>query len=130
MDDNIIPIDSLLLFQRICVLKKSYEKLKTYITFELVPNPLTLFEDEEMRKTKKTAFYDLFPEVMINVNKQKFSYVINKEMLLHRCKWQLDENFGTICECYVRYVHNNYGHNLYVVFDVYQKKAQNLRKEP
>ena len=47
------------------------------MTFELAPYSLALFEDDEIRKTKKSAFYDLFPEMTVNVNNvQKFSYVI------------------------------------------------------
>ena len=84
--------------------------------FELAPHSLALFEDGEIRKTKKSAFYDLIAEITVNVNDvQKFSYVIDG-MLIHRCKWQLNENFGTFCEHYVRYLHKNYGCNIYVVF--------------
>lgn len=92
------------------------------MTFELAPYPVALFEDGEMRKTKKATFYELFPELSINVNDiEKFTYVIDGGMLLHRCKWQLEEKFGTICEHYVRYLKNNYGRNVYVVFDGYNK---------
>ena len=59
------------------------------MTFELAPYSLALFEDDEIRKTKKSAFYDLFPEMTVNVNNvQKFSYVIDVGMLIHRCRCQ------------------------------------------
>lgn len=51
--DNVIPVDPLLLFQRICVLKKTDYELKTYMNYELAPYPLALFEDGQLRKTKK-----------------------------------------------------------------------------
>lgn len=53
--DDVIPVD-LLLFQRICVLKKTDEELKNYMNYELAPYPLALFEDGQLRKTKKSTF--------------------------------------------------------------------------
>lgn len=53
-------------------------------------------------------------------------------MLLHRCKWQLEQNFRTICNHYVRYLKNNYGSNIFVVFDGYTgectKSAERYRR--
>lgn len=38
-------------------------------------------------------------------------------MLLHRCKWQLDEKMGATYNHHVRYVNNTYNKNVYIVFD-------------
>lgn len=43
--DNIIPVDPLLLFLHVCVLKKSNRELKHYMAFELPPYPLGFFEN-------------------------------------------------------------------------------------
>lgn len=132
--DEVIPIDELLLFQRICVLKKSEEELQTYLNFELAPYPVTLFDQGLMRKTTKSSFYDLFTQLNISVNDNNiFSYAIDGGMLLHRCKWQLDEKFETICNHYIRYLKNNYGNNVFVVFDGYRninctKSAERYRR--
>ncbi|KAL4710241.1 hypothetical protein ACJJTC_005414, partial [Scirpophaga incertulas] len=119
--DEVIPVDPLLLFQRICVLKKTDEELKNYMNYELAPYPLALFENGELRKTKKSTFYELFPELSINLKSlENVHYIIDGGMLLHRCKWQLNESFKMICEHYVRYLKNNYNSNVYVVFDGYK----------
>lgn len=54
-------------------------------------------------------------------------------MLLHHCKWQLDEKFETLCNHYIRYLRNNYGNNVIVVFDGYRninctKSAERYRR--
>ncbi|KYN11975.1 hypothetical protein ALC57_15868 [Trachymyrmex cornetzi] len=122
-----IPVDPLLLFQRICVLKKTDEELKDYLNYELAPYPLALFEDGKLRKTKKSTFYELFSEISIDLKSlQNIHYVIDGGMLLHRCKWQLNETFKMICDLYVRYLKNNYNSNTYVVFDGYKKDSIKL----
>lgn len=78
----------------------------------------------KIRKTKKSTLYELFPEVAITINgAHDCNYVIDGGMLLHRCKWQLDEKIDEICNHYVRYLNNNYGRNVYVVFDGYKKNV-------
>lgn len=56
--DKIVTIDPTLLFQRICVLKKSDEELRTYFNFELAPYPLALFDERGMRKGQKSKLYN------------------------------------------------------------------------
>ncbi|GFQ68360.1 uncharacterized protein TNCT_514701 [Trichonephila clavata] len=120
--EDVITVEPLLLFQRICVLKKTDEELQNYMSYELAPYPLCLFEDGELRKTKKSTFYELFPEISINLKSvENVHYVIDGGMLLHRCRWKLNETFKMICEHYVRYLKNNYNNNTYVVFDGYKK---------
>ncbi|GFU87357.1 uncharacterized protein TNCV_2716431 [Trichonephila clavipes] len=65
--EDVITVEPLLLFQCICVFKKTDEELQNYMNYELAPYPLCLFEDGELRKTKKSTFYDLFPEISINL---------------------------------------------------------------
>jgi len=60
--DDIIPIDPLLLFQRIMLKVKSDEELKEYFKYELAPMSLSFFDETgQMRKTKKSILYDIFP---------------------------------------------------------------------
>ena len=120
VSEHFVAVDPLLLFQRICVLKKYDEELQSYMNYELAPYPLALFEDGQIRKTKKSTLYELFPEASKTIyDVQDFYYVIDGGMLLHRCKWQLEEKMGAICDHYVRYLNNNYGRNVYVVLDGY-----------
>ncbi|KAL4702881.1 hypothetical protein ACJJTC_005792 [Scirpophaga incertulas] len=112
---------------------RSATELKNYMNYELAPYPLALFENGELRKTKKSTFYELFPELSINLKSlENVHYIIDGGMLLHRCKWQLNESFKMICEHYVRYLKNNYNSNVYVVFDGYKidsiKSAERNRR--
>lgn len=56
------PIDLLLLFQRICIAKKDDQQLFDYMECELAPFPLSLFNEAGMRKTTKSALYNMFEE--------------------------------------------------------------------
>lgn len=73
-DENEIPIDPLTIFQRISFLKKSEEEMKEYLSYELTPYSLTLFDEIGMRKTKKAALYDLFNPTDVNVSGKKTHY--------------------------------------------------------
>ncbi|GBN50866.1 hypothetical protein AVEN_64316-1 [Araneus ventricosus] len=48
-----ITVNPLTLFHRICVAKQSDEDLKMFFTFELLPFPLSMFNEEGMRKGTK-----------------------------------------------------------------------------
>lgn len=94
-----VPIDPLLLFQRISVLKKSDTDLQDYMKYELVPYPSSLYDDAGMRKTQKSTFYSVFEESSRNVNDtNNFAYVIDGGMLLHRVKWQINQKFNSILD--------------------------------
>ncbi|KYN11019.1 hypothetical protein ALC57_16837 [Trachymyrmex cornetzi] len=60
IQDNVIAVDPMLLFQRICVTKQSEEELKEHFKWELSPYPLLLFLDGALRKTVKSALFSLF----------------------------------------------------------------------
>ncbi|KAF2897721.1 hypothetical protein ILUMI_08449, partial [Ignelater luminosus] len=78
INDDFVPVDRLLLFQRICVSKTTDTELKNYMNYELAPYPLALFENGELRNTK------LFREISINFKGvEKVHYVIDEGMLLH-----------------------------------------------
>lgn len=44
--NEVVPIDPLLLFQRISFTKKSDEELRDYLKYELAPYPLSIFNEE------------------------------------------------------------------------------------
>lgn len=73
-----VPIDPLLLFQRICVMKRSNEELQTYLAYELAPFRVLLFDEKGMWKTKKSALYDSFksltPEQKQDLNFENGTY--------------------------------------------------------
>ena len=59
INDDIIPIDPTLLFQRISLSLEGPQNLKEYMHFELAPYPLTLFDQGTLRKTEKSKLYDI-----------------------------------------------------------------------
>lgn len=64
-----VLIVPLLLFQRICVLKKGDEEIQLYLKYELMPYPLSLFNEVGMRKTAKASLYPLFQPFEISLDK-------------------------------------------------------------
>lgn len=115
-----VAVDSNLIFQRLCFLRKSNDELRQYFNYELAPYPLSLFDNAGMRKTTKSTLYDIFVQCETDVHDvTKFFYIIDGGMLLHRLKWEKNKKFIDICQQYIRYVRNNYGTNVKVVFDGY-----------
>lgn len=99
-------------------MRKSNDELRQYFDYELAPYPLSLFDNAGMRKTTKSKLYDIFIECKTDVNDvTKFFYIIDGGMLLHRLKWEKNQKNSAICHQYVRYLRNNYGTNIKVVFD-------------
>ena len=73
-----------------------------------------------MRKTTKSSLYDIFQQSKPNVNDvNNFFYIIDGGMLLHRLNWDQNQKFSSICQNYIKYLRNNYGTNVKVVFDGY-----------
>lgn len=68
--DKYVPVDPLLLFQRLCVMKKTDEELETYTKYELAPYPLSLFDEVDMRKSTKSILYSSFQALDITFNKE------------------------------------------------------------
>lgn len=55
-----MPIDPVLLFQRMSITKTFEDELETFFVYELAPYPLSLFDEVGMRKTMKSALYNCF----------------------------------------------------------------------
>ncbi|KYN50606.1 hypothetical protein ALC57_11709 [Trachymyrmex cornetzi] len=60
INDKDVPIDPTLLFQRMCLVKKDDVELKNFFQYELAPYPLSIFDENGMRKNVKSDFYDTF----------------------------------------------------------------------
>lgn len=120
--DKIIPVDPLLLFQRICVMKKTDEELQFYLKFELAPYPLSLFDDVGMRKSTKSTLYSLFQSLDVTLVKESSRYIIDGGMLLYRVKWPTNCTYENVLKEYVKYLKRNFGDHVSVVFDAYDKE--------
>ncbi|XP_026482212.1 uncharacterized protein LOC113389378 [Ctenocephalides felis] len=100
----IVPINPLLIFQRMCIAKTSETKLETFLSNELAPFPLSLFNEEGMRKCAKSSMYKAFKQVSEDINFGDTIYVIDGGYLLHRVIWHRGDSFSSICDNYVAFV--------------------------
>lgn len=119
-----ISIIPLLLFKRICAAKETMKNEKGYFKFELAPFPLSVFNEEGMRKRTKSSLFKAFSSVDQPVQPDNNSlHVLDGGFLLHRVIWQRNDSYGTIYMNYVQYVQRHYGPNAVVVFDGYPANA-------
>lgn len=122
--NEVVPIDPLLIFQRISIMKKSQDELQNYLKYELAPYPLSMFDEAGMRKNKKSGLYKIFSQSDVSLNDQSdMVYVIDGGMLLHRIPWKINEKFRIILARYVVYLRRNFGSDIIVVFDGYNNKS-------
>lgn len=63
--DEKVPIDPILLFQRMSITKTFGDELEQFFEYELAPYSLPLFDSIGMHKTQKPAIYDFFFNVLI-----------------------------------------------------------------
>lgn len=120
-------VDPLLLFQRISLHKKFNDNLRDFLEYELSPYPMALFDNGNMRKTKKSSLFDCFEPVTAELNSDNTAYVIDGGFLLHRVIWQKDVTFGCVINQYIHYLLIHYGSNIVVVFDGYGDNSKNIK---
>ena len=65
--DTVVPVDPILLYQRIYFAKESQEQLKDFFAYEPAPYPLPLFDEVAIRKSKNSAMFDFFAPMTTNV---------------------------------------------------------------
>ena len=124
--ENIIPIDSTLLFQRIFAsFDGNTDEVKEALAYELSPYPLSLLDERGyMRKTTKSELY----KVMKETPKSELCllmhclYVVDGGWLLHRVGWPHGQTYGQIFHLYYNYVVQCFGLNATVVFDGYSNE--------
>jgi len=117
--DDKVPVDPILLFQRMRITKTFGDELEQFFEYELALYPLSLFDAIGMRKTQKLAIYDFFKCVNIDIDHKNTTYIIDGGYLLHRVVWDQEETFDFIFDKYVHYIHKHLGCNVIVVFDGY-----------
>lgn len=118
LQNKTIAINPCTLFQRMCIAKQSNEELQEYLTYELCPYPLSLFDESGMRKGTKSSLYKLFNPAEEEILGSCI-FVIDGGYLLHRVVWHSGQSFLNICGSYVSFVQNNYKSNAVIVFDGY-----------
>ena len=127
--NNVVEVvDPLLIFQRIAITRKSDEDLQDLLKYELAPFPLALFNKNGMRKTKKSALYEVFPVEETALDLKVTANVIDGGFLLLRVKWSVGSTFSCICKQYVTYVKKHYGNNCTAIFDGYYDTTRSTKR--
>ncbi|KAJ8872407.1 hypothetical protein PR048_026011 [Dryococelus australis] len=94
-DDKVV-IDPFLIFQGISMSKQTDDYVKTYLQNEWAPCPVALFDEAGMRKTKKSALYDIFEGRGKNIDLHNFDIVMDGGFLLHKVAWPSVSTCSTI----------------------------------
>lgn len=122
-----VPIDPLMLFQRISLNKKFEENLCEYLQYELSPYPTALFDNVGMRKTQKSKIYQYLEPINYQLVCDNATYIIDGGFLMHRVVWQKHDTFNIIINKYINYLSNNFGQNTVVIFDGYSDTSKNIK---
>ena len=123
-----------LFFNRItCVLKTSSD-MEQFMSYELAPQPPSLFHNGVMRKTTKSVLGTLlksFTPVQPNIPKN-CQFVLDGGHLLQSVVWPQPSTYRDVCHCYIAYILKHYGAGTVTVFDDYSmistKAAEQLRR--
>jgi hypothetical protein len=70
-----IPINPTTLFQRINITKQSDQEQEENLTYKLSPYPISLFEEDGMRKTSKSSLYIAFTSLQLDIPFESCVYV-------------------------------------------------------
>lgn len=60
-----VPVDPVLLFQRMSITTAFYDEIEKYFAYKLAPYPLSLFDEGGMRKSQKSAIYHCIKKKML-----------------------------------------------------------------
>lgn len=137
VNDDLVVVDTMQLFNRIICTVKSDEDLANCLTYELAPRPPSLFEKSMMRKIKnKAIMYDIFQSLLSletsesdQGNSTDFTFVVDGGFLLHRVVWPSMSTYEQLYGVYVSYVLRHYGTCCTVVFDGYDERNNTKAEE-
>lgn len=118
--DKKLSVDPLTLFNRMCIAKQSEEDMQKFLSYELAPFPMSLFNEDGMRKGSKSILYTAFSPLPQDFQlPQRSMVVIDGGYLLHKVVWKRSLTFGGICQDYVKYILRHHGPDVVVIFDGY-----------
>lgn len=134
VDNEKVPIDTTLLFQKIAVsLVDRKDLMKDAISFELSPYPMALFNDSGiMRGSNKSDLYKYLNKT--TYAKKDFTdvrFVIDGGYLLHKVVWPKTCTFQEVFEVYESFIVKHYSSDATIVFDgtIYQIWELNHMKD-
>ncbi|XP_065664106.1 uncharacterized protein LOC136085968 [Hydra vulgaris] len=92
--DEKVTVDPVLLFQRMSISKTFEDEIEKFFEHETAPYPLSMFDETGMRKTQKSAIYNCFELMEIEIKNANASYIIDGGYLLHRVVWDREATFS------------------------------------
>ena len=104
--EEVVPVNTMQLFNRIICVVKSDEDFASCLQYELAPRPLSLFDEISMRKTDKAVMYKVM-ESLTECEKtypQDSTFIIDGGYLLRRVVWPQHGLYSDIYKAYVSYV--------------------------
>ena len=120
-----------LFFNRInCVLSRSSD-LQEFFTYELAPQPPSLFSDGMMRKPTKSALGSLLKSFVTQQSHtpDKSIFVVDGGHLLQTVIWSQPAKYSDICQSYVSYTLRHFGIGTTVVFDGYGTNSTKVAEQ-
>ena len=117
IDNEIVHIDSLILFSRLILLVEHEEDATPCFKHELTNYSLSLFKDGMMRSGNKASLRNYLTKGIPNANlTTEIVQVIDGGALLYQVKWCLYTKFSDIYKSYERHLYSKFGY-CYVAFD-------------
>lgn len=133
INNKIIHIDPLILFARLTSLIQREENISNFFSFELTPEPSSLFLDGLMRKSPKSVLREkvLKQSEPVEGIPNADVCVVDGGALLHQVKWPKNTTDGEVIHLYVAFVEQRYGqyHEVHLVFDGYGDKLSTKADE-
>ena len=126
-----VELNPTLLFYRItCILNNSAE-MEMYLTYELSPYPTSLFKDGILRKNDKSDLTSNLKQGIepIRCIEELSIFIIDGGYLLRKCVWDSKFTFKEVCLKYIKFIHDNIGMDVTVVFDGYNSLMSTKRAE-
>ena len=75
--DEKVPVDPVLLFQRMSISKTFEDEIEKLFEYELAPYLLSMFDKTGMHKTQKSAIYNCFESMEIEIDNTNANYIID-----------------------------------------------------
>lgn len=110
------------LFTRMLTIMPPLHKLIESFNFELASYPLSIFNENGMRKSETVSMFKYFDKIQdpcnIEFNKENSIFIISGDCLLNKVLWNSNQTFGQVIDEYVQYVLYYYGqYNVVIAFD-------------
>lgn len=110
------------LFHRMLTVMPTLDRLRDSFNFELASYPLSMFDENGIRKSESISMFRYFDKIQ-DSNNNVFThdnslFFISGECLLQKVLWNTTQTFGEIIDEYVHYILHYYGrNNVNIIFD-------------